>query len=414
MLDEERQQSIHLESYRTKAKHVILHELMTGAGSPLSAEDIRHFELSASVYQVVICEDFHVQSAAAPYTFAELLKVVNQDNNIFEHVYVENRDIVLLKGSYGLHKLAHFLDFFEERRPMQTGSPMDSMFLAYGRPVSSLEDIHLSYEDASALLKRRFFCTQNQHSLGYDEMLPSETPGKTGDSKNPLANIINEQSPEISDTALTEISELLSGYIQSYNRRMIVESLAALERTLPRVPNTIAEIKLFLTDLYLQIKELINRNYASMEIPCAGNSMVIEFIGSRNYLYDIIQFLSEQFEIIMNAIGNPSRDTVLDDMLYYIDHNFQNNIKLETIASRFGYNSAYLGKIFTRSVGKSFNSYVDHKRIEYSKRLLLGDSLKVYEIAQQAGYKNVDYFHKKFKKYVGVSPAEYRKSMEND
>ncbi len=116
--------------------------------------------------------------------------------------------------------------------------------------------------------------------------------------------------------------------------------------------------------------------------------------------------------MFMNAIGNPSRNTVLDDMLYYIDHNFQNNIKLETIASLFGYNSAYLGKIFTQQVGRSFNSYVDHKRIEYSKQLLEDDNLKVYEIARQAGYKNVDYFHKKFKKYVGKSPAEYLKTKE--
>ncbi|WP_281821154.1 helix-turn-helix domain-containing protein [Eisenbergiella massiliensis] len=26
------------------------------------------------------------------------------------------------------------------------------------------------------------------------------------------------------------------------------------------------------------------------------------------------------------------------------------------------------------------------------------------------GYNNVDYFHKKFKKYTGMSPAEYRKN----
>lgn len=35
--------------------------------------------------------------------------------------------------------------------------------------------------------------------------------------------------------------------------------------------------------------------------------------------------------------------------------------------------------------------------------------MKVYEIAEQVGYKNVDYFHKKFRKYVGMSPAEFRR-----
>lgn len=193
---------------------------------------------------------------------------------------------------------------------------------------------------------------------------------------------------------------------------MVVQSLEELEHNLLHASENIEELKLFIIDLYLQIKEAMNRDYPSSNIPFMPNSAVIEFITNQKYLYEIICFLSEQFEMIMNATGNPSRDTILDDVLYYIDHHFQNNIKLETIAPLFGYNSAYLGKIFTKTAGESFNSYLDHKRIEYTKKLLLENKLKVYEIAEQAGYKNVDYFHKKFKKYVGISPAEFRKQAE--
>lgn len=53
-------------------------------------------------------------------------------------------------------------------------------------------------------------------------------------------------------------------------------------------------------------------------------------------------------------------------------------------------------------------------RIDRSKELLLENRLKVYEIAEQVGYKNVDYFHKKFKKYVGISPAEFRKQPDTE
>lgn len=126
-----------------------------------------------------------------------------------------------------------------------------------------------------------------------------------------------------------------------------------------------------------------------------------------------LQPVSEQFEIIMNATGNPSHNNVLDDILYHIDHNYYNNIKSESIAPLFGYNSAYLGKIFNKTVGKSFNSYVDHVRIEHSKEMPLSNNLKVYEVAERVGYRNVDYFYKKFWKYVGESPAEFRKQNGN-
>ena len=151
-----------------------------------------------------------------------------------------------------------------------------------------------------------------------------------------------------------------------------------------------------------------------MNINFPSNAVVIETIHQKNYLYEIILFFSEQFDMIISSIGNSSRDSVLDDIIYYIDHNYTSNLKLETIAPLFGYNSAYLGKIFNKTVGESFNSYVDHVRINFSKELLKENKLKLYEIAEQVGYKNVDYFHKKFKKYVGESPAEYRKQLELD
>ena len=87
------------------------------------------------------------------------------------------------------------------------------------------------------------------------------------------------------------------------------------------------------------------------------------------------------------------------------------NIKLENIAPLFGYNSSYLGKIFSRKVGVGFNVFVDQVRIEQSKNLLTESDMKVYEIAEKVGYRNVDYFHTKFKKYVNMSPAEYRKQQ---
>lgn len=59
----------------------------------------------------------------------------------------------------------------------------------------------------------------------------------------------------------------------------------------------------------------------------------------------------------MNAIGGPSSENIMDDVLHYINHNYMDNLKLETIAPLFGYNSAYLGKLFTKSVGESPAEY---------------------------------------------------------
>lgn len=415
-LEEEHKSTHKLTNLKQKAKSVILSELITDTlSAPLTAEDISSMHLQAEIYQIVLCEDFQTESKSAPYTLAELLRVTNKDNSTFDHITIDTHDVVLLKGEYGLKKLNDFLMHFEEQTP-QKGSPLGSMFLTIGRPVSSLSELHESYTDAAALLRRRFFCAQEQHYLDYQNLpkkrLTDETASFSADTKYHLSRGALSSTRKTS-SLLNYYSDRFIDSITTFNRNMIASTLSELETELNEASEDISAIRMFLIDIYLRIKEKIAGIYPSAEIPFQTNSTVIEFIHRQNYLYEIICYLSEQFEMMMNASGNPSRDTILEDVIFYIDHNYRDNIKLETIAPLFGYNSAYLGKIFTKAVGESFNSYVDHKRIDLSKKLLSENTLKVYEIAEQVGYKNVDYFHKKFKKYVGESPAEYRKKAES-
>jgi two-component system response regulator YesN len=384
--------------YKLRAKNSILQELLSNPDAEeiktLSNEDIRQLNLDADIYQVVIYENFNRKIADLAYNFADLLKITNKGNQTFEYIKIAALDVILLKGEFALKKFQDFLYHYEKNSP-QKGSPLDTLFLAYGQPVHKLTDICLSYNDASSLINRRFFCLQGQHTLGYEE-LPS----------------MHVKVKALTNESIQEYTSQLTDHLQTFNRKKVAETLFSLNEYLYNVNDSISAIKLFLVDLYLQIKEKLNHIYSTVDIPFPTNSAIIDLIEKKYYLYEIIRFFSEQFEMIMNATGNSSRDSIIDDIIYYIDHNYQNNIKLESIAPLFGYNSAYLGKIFSKIVGINFNSYVDYIRINHSKDLLIQNKLKVYEISEVIGYKNVDYFHKKFKKYVGISPAEFRKNAE--
>ncbi len=487
---EERRASENVAKLKVRAKDVLLHELFTASPRTderplLTAQEVEEFHLAADVYQVVIFEKFGSSPEDASYNFADLLNITNKGNHTFEYFTQDNHEVILLKGQFALDKFQLFLDRYEQEPP-QKGSPLDSLFLAFGRPVPTLSQVCQSYLEAATLIERRFFCQEGHHTLGYGE-LPD------------VLAIRQELSPQM----LEDFSCALTDYLLAFNRPRVAETLRTLEDTLASVRSDIQTVKRFLTDLFLQIKEKVNHIFSTAQIPFPTNSQILDRIEASHYsdiqtvkrfltdlflqikekvnhifstaqipfptnsqildrieashyLYEIVRFLSEQAEMIMNATGSPNSDTVTDDLLYYIDHNFRSNLKLEGIAPLFGYSSAYLGRLINRATGESFNSYVDHRRnyidhnfrsnlklegiaplfgyssaylgrlinratgesfnsyvdhrrIEYSKELLVENRLKVYEIAQQAGYSNVDYFHKKFKKYVGVSPAEYRK-----
>ncbi len=390
----EHRRSDNIALYREKAKNVILHDLITGVWkkdgiTDLSSADFQSLELISDVYQVVIYEKFETSTKHKNYDFAALLNITNSQNRSFEHFETDNKNVILLKGSFALRR-------FEEFRNRCEKTDFQA-FLTYGRPVKNLDEICLSYEEADTLIRRRFFCMQGQHILGYEE-LPAMT----------------SHSLLISDEKLLAYCDSLTNCLQANNRKQIAATFFSLEEYLYNVDSSIESVRLFLTDLFLQLKENISKVYNSSRVSFPSNSAIIDHIDNCRYLYEIILYISEQVKSVMDGSDSSSRDTILDDILYYIDNNYQNNIKLETIAPLFGYNSAYLGKLFTKAIGENFNSYVDHRRIEHSKKLLEQRSIKVYEVSELVGYKNVDYFHKKFKKYVGISPAEYRKQLKLD
>lgn len=395
ILAEEKQKQQMVGNYIEKAKEIILKELLHGTFD-LNKFNLDDFHMDAPIYQVVIYEKYSHKEQDASYSFSELLRVTNNKNNSFETVSLNEKQIIILKGDYAQTRFQDFLSRYHQEMKPQKGSPLDSIFIAYGRCVDTLEQIHLSFEDATLLLERRFFCAKKQHTLGFEE----------------LTNLSCEAF-ELTDAVRESYSNTLVNYIQAFNRNLVAETLSELQMRLYRSNNEPAQIKLFLTDLYLIMKEKIYHLYNKSHIPFLSNGTIIDTIQEKHYLYEIIHLFQEQCEMIIHSIGDTSRDNIIDSIMHYIKHNYMENLKLETIAPLFGYNSSYLGKIFNKKVGVSFNSYVDSIRIEESKKLLEHESLKVYEIAERVGYQNVDYFHMKFKKHTNMSPAEYRKKMKN-
>lgn len=384
------------EHYREKARETIIRDLLTNE-IDLSHVNAADLHLTADTYQVVIYEKYSHNTADASYRFSDLLRVTNQDNNSYDNITLQYQEVILLKGTFAIQKFNDFLERYQRESRPQENSPLDSLFITYGACVSELSEVHTSYIQAKQLLERRFFCEQEQHTIGYDELPEPDS----------LKLILN-------DAFLNRYATSLFEYLQAFNRNMLAENLTQLTNELYHAADTIDSIRLFLTDLYLQIKEQTNRLYNGANIPFPSNADIIRLIEEKYYLYEIILFFTEQFEMIMSSIGNSSRESVLDDILHYINHNYASNITLENIAPLFGYNSSYLGKIFRKKMGENFNSYVDHVRIKHSMELLCSSELKVYAIAEKVGYRNVDYFHIKFKKYVGKSPAEYRKEHKNE
>ncbi len=117
---------------------------------------------------------------------------------------------------------------------------------------------------------------------------------------------------------------------------------------------------------------------------------------------------------------NPSASSRTDDPRHrqieqiacYIAENCCSPLSLNSIAEQFYMNKCYLSRIFKEITGFTVNGYLHARRIQKARSLLIQNSMNISEVAEAAGYENLTYFERVFKKHTGMSPLEYRRQIE--
>ncbi len=138
-------------------------------------------------------------------------------------------------------------------------------------------------------------------------------------------------------------------------------------------------------------------------------------ISQKEYFYSIsgaFNYLSEIFEMLLKRCCEEKEDQntqPIRETQLYIEEHYMEPVKLEEIARHVGLNETYLSSIFKKQMGKSLIDYLTYTRVQHAKELLINRNKSVNEIAEEVGFNDAKYFTKRFKKYTGVSPNEYRK-----
>ena len=97
------------------------------------------------------------------------------------------------------------------------------------------------------------------------------------------------------------------------------------------------------------------------------------------------------------------------DAIAYVDENYANpNISVRAVADHLGISEGHLSHMFRKETDSTLMAFVTKRRMRAAMSMLQDYRHKVYEVAEQVGYRNITYFSATFKKYVGVSPSEYQ------
>lgn len=93
----------------------------------------------------------------------------------------------------------------------------------------------------------------------------------------------------------------------------------------------------------------------------------------------------------------------------YIDDHFQEHISVDDIADAIGISRSSLYRAFMTTMAISPIDYLNEHRVKVSANLLLQKDLTLKEISFACGFSNPLYYSTVFKKFMGMSPTDYRR-----
>lgn len=113
---------------------------------------------------------------------------------------------------------------------------------------------------------------------------------------------------------------------------------------------------------------------------------------------------------------SPEKSKSKSSIIEFINTNYTNkDLSSEYIESEFNICRSALYKLIKTSTEMSFIEYLTMLRINHSIRLMESDKeLTIREIALNSGYTDQYYFSRVFKKNTGLSPKDYKDSIERN
>lgn len=125
-------------------------------------------------------------------------------------------------------------------------------------------------------------------------------------------------------------------------------------------------------------------------------------------LYKIFAELQKHNYIPLNQYNH------IKPAIEYIEENFLcGKISVPYLADICGISEVYLKKLFIKKFGVPPTKYIIQLKINHACDLLRSEQYSITQVAEFCGYKDVYYFSRQFREYVGVKPSTFKQRYKS-
>ena len=263
-----------------------------------------------------------------------------------------------------------------------------------GKEVSSLNEIRSSYKVAYQSIQ---LDNQSESTTFLSNMRSSE-------QSNLLQDMIENMMEDL-NIALQLLSESSAiRVIDNYFKRCINNTAFSKSDIYVFSLSVLNTILVSLKDNQIPYDSI----YQTDHLPYVHILKLKDIEEIKKYMIQFIQFTIQQMKYYIQLKENK----LIHDVLEYIEKNIQDpSLNLKKIAEVYYVNPSFLSRLFKEVTGVTFINHLISLRIKKAKKLLLYGNKRIYEIAEEVGISDPNYFSKFFKKYTNYTPVQYKEEI---
>ena len=426
-----------MEEIRALERQKFIHDMIDGKISMQeSLEQGRELgiDITATYYSIVLFQAFlkdREDSDVNAYSGVneEILKRIKEEFADLDNVYLyeqvgdvlcflEKSDTLEEMGTNinrGIGRITDIMKDFEDW----------IYFISCGKSVERIRDVNNSYRDASRRFADRYMLDESCIILGNDD-----TPQRQRKIRETI-EAEKKDSAQDMDLGNIDIRKLdISGIdFKMLSQKTILHFLRS---------GTLSEVGDLVNEYFNSIGEdamgsIMFRQYILMESLLSGLTFLDSMGVGRDKASDILGELKDPIKFVenldsskeyirlllnsmieyRNQISDKKYLEIIEKAKKFIQDEYRNeDMSLQLVASNVNVSSNHFSAIFRKETGETFIDYLTRVRMENAKELLTCTSMKTSEIGFEVGYRDPHYFSYIFKKTIGMSPKEYRRTKK--
>ncbi len=193
--------------------------------------------------------------------------------------------------------------------------------------------------------------------------------------------------------------DLLSSFIQDVIQQQYFDSVLQENILFPTVLSAQEAKEFGIADVLSDIYALFAKKEPCFEL----------LIKARLYVVWSLYYLHGTSSASVSERTSDYRIALVKSIIDYIHTHYESQITLDILAAYFHLSREHLCRLFKKMTRMSPIEYLNFYRISTSTRLLRETDHEISDIALEIGFNNISYFNRTFKRYMHVTPGEYRK-----